>query len=104
MADDLGARGGQQHEGGAGARRGGGLGAVVIERPDIAAELFVTVLLPEIAHAMVDDFVRAGPAKQGAYGEAMLHAGGGVDRPDGIFGINGLAMRGEVDEPALGVD
>ena len=53
---------------------------------------------------MIDDPIAAGAAEQGADGKAMHHAGGVVDLPDRIGGLDGLSRIVEIEEAASRVD
>ena len=64
VADELGARGGKQHEGVAIALLPAIIGgAVIVDGPEIAAALGVAVEVPEVGHAVIDDRVGARPTE-----------------------------------------
>ncbi len=83
MASQFGAGCRQQHESMAIGLLGVVCRAVLADPPEIAAMPGVAMALPEIPHAMIDHGIGAGPAEQIGNGEAMGHAGGGMQQAAG---------------------
>ena len=78
--------------------------AVVVDLPEIAAILPIAVLVPQVAHAVVDDLARTRATEQMADGEAVNHARRGVDAAGRIGAAERLSLVIEIKEPAGRID
>src|SRR5882757_3559272 len=64
----------------------------------------VAVLVPEIVHSMIDDFLGAWATEQRSDREAMNHAGSRVNAAYRVDRIERLAGIIHIEEPALRID
>ncbi|MNL09972.1 hypothetical protein D3C87_1307510 [compost metagenome] len=104
VADSFGGGGGQKHEGVAITLFGGVHRAAIVDLPEITAVLAVTMIVPEVGHAVVDDIAAARPSEQVADGEAMHHACRGMDAAHGIVFLQRRTLGVEIEEAAGGID
>ncbi|QTK80957.1 hypothetical protein AT6N2_C3511 [Agrobacterium tumefaciens] len=100
VADGFGGRGGQKHEGVAITLLGGVHWAGIVHLPEITAMVAVAMSVPEIGHAVVDDIAAARTAKQVADGEAVDHAGGGVDAAHRVVRLQRRALGVQIKKAA----
>ncbi|OWK23671.1 hypothetical protein AJ87_32040 [Rhizobium yanglingense] len=79
-------------------------GAIIVQRPEIAAILLVAMAVPEVVHAMIDDAGGTRTAEKDADREAVDCARRNMNAANLSLGIKRLAMIVEIVKTALGID